>query len=128
MEQQTDTTARPGIVQIAIIMLAISAALLHLMLLSAPNLGIWFLFNATGYVVLTIALYLPQLASLQRLFRYALVAYTALTLILWYIISGHLSQLALITKTIEVVLIVLLLFEDWQQQKQHTSHPIQESE
>jgi hypothetical protein len=128
MEQQANSTTRPGIVQVAIIMLVISTAMLHLMLLSVPGLGIWFLLNAIGYVALMIALYLPQLAFLHRLTRYALVAYAALTLILWYVISGHVSPLALITKTIEIVLIALLLLEDWQEQKQRGSRPGQESE
>jgi hypothetical protein len=52
----------------------------------------------------------------RRLVRYALIAYTALTVILW-VIGGSRIPIAYIDKAIEVVLIVLL----WIESRQATS-------
>ena len=49
----------------------------------------------------------------QRIIRWLLIAYTATTILAWYLITGGSPNLlAYIDKPIEVALIVLLLIED----------------
>ncbi len=80
------------------------------MLLPLPVL---FYLNFLGYLVLITVLYLPLLRRYQRAIRWILIAYTATTILAWYLIS-HASPnlLAYIDKPIEVALILLLLIED----------------
>lgn len=73
-----------------------------------------FILNFVGYIVLLAALYLPVLQRFQRLTRWLLIGYTAITILLWYLISGgHSDLMAYIDKFVEVVLIALLLIEGW---------------
>jgi len=47
------------------------------------------------------------------------VVYTAITIILWFLINGsHPNQLAYIDKPAEVALIILLLIEDWRTRRE----------
>ncbi len=72
-----------------------------------------FYLNFVGYVVLAIALYLPSLRRYQRVIRWILIVYVAITIVVWALINGaHPLPLAYIDKPIEVALIVLLLIED----------------
>ena len=69
--------------------------------------------NFFGYITLAVALYLPLLRRYQRVIRWTFVVYTAITIILWFLINGsHPNQLAYIDKPAEVALIILLLIED----------------
>lgn len=107
------TTAKPtfGPLQIGIIVLTLATAIIHLVL-AIPNQLTMFYLNALGYVVLLAALYLPiaALAPYRSLVRWALIAYTAVTVIAWVAI-GERNTIAYADKAIEVALIVLLLLE-----------------
>jgi hypothetical protein len=69
-----------------------------------------FILNCVGYLVLVTAHYLPTLQRFQRLTRWLLIAYTAVTVLLWYVIaSSHADLVDYVDKLVEVVLIILLL-------------------
>jgi hypothetical protein len=71
--------------------------------------------NALGYVGLTAALYLPYpgLRRYRRVTRWALIAFTAATVVAYVaLIQGHVDALGLADKAIEALLIALLLVED----------------
>ena len=98
---------------VVIILLTAATGLIHLWLgLTTPGLDIMFLLNGLGYLTLAVVGYFPiaPLAKYQRLARWVLVAYTAVTIIGWIFI-GLRIPLAYITKAIEVVLIVLVLID-----------------
>jgi hypothetical protein len=85
-----------------------------LMLLPIP-LPVLFYLNFIGYIVLVTALYLPLLRRYQRIIRSILIAYTAITIIAWFLITNASpNPLAYFDKPIEVALIILLLIEDRQ--------------
>ena len=98
-----------GLLQWGIIILTIATAVIHFSLLFPDTL---FILNGLGYLGLLAALYLPIpfLASYRSWARWALLGYTALTIILWVVMGGR-FPLAYIDKAIEVALIVLLWLE-----------------
>ncbi len=84
------------------------------MLLPVP-LPVLFYLNFLGYIVLVTALYLPALLRYQRIIRWTLIVYTAVTIIAWFLITNASPNLlAYIDKPIELALIILLLIEDRQ--------------
>ena len=95
-----------------------------MMMLPLP-LKTLFLLNFIGYIVLAAALYLPAVLQFQPLLRYQrvirwlLIVYTAVTVLLWFLITGGGGGLyAYIDKPIEVALIILLLIDDRQASRQ----------
>ena len=82
----------------------------------APALTIMaalFYANAAGYVALTVALYHPALRRYRRVTRWALIGFTAVTVVAYFaMIQGHFDALGLADKAIELLLIALLLVED----------------
>jgi hypothetical protein len=99
-----------------IILLAVATGLIHLILLGFFFGGpqILFILNGVGYLALIAALYfVPQLAEMRSLIRWVLIAYTAITVILYFVQNWPdvWGPLGLVTKAIEVVLIVLLLMD-----------------
>ncbi|MRR29173.1 hypothetical protein EG834_02295 [bacterium] len=105
------TRSRIGFLQIVIILLALTVAVIHLQLLF-PD--VMFILNGLGYLGLTAAYFLPLpipfIQDNKRLVRFALIGYTALTLILWIAI-GERSTLGFVTVSLEALLIVLLFFQ-----------------
>lgn len=101
------TRGQLGGLQIGIILLAAATAVIHFSLVFPDTL---FILNGLGYLALVAALYLPQFREYRSLVRWALMAYTALTVILWIAI-GVRSTLAYVNKLIEIALIVLLFLE-----------------
>ena len=99
-----------GSLQWGIIVLTIATAVIHFSLLLPL-----FILNGLGYLTLLAALYLPipVLANYRNWVRWALMGFTALTIILW-VIMGARSPLGFIDKALEVVLIVLLFIESRQ--------------
>ena len=90
-----------------IILATLITAVIHL------ALGIpLFILNGLGYLVLLVLLYapLPALARFQPMVRYVLIGYTVLTIILYFVMAP-LMALGLITKAVEVVLVILLVIE-----------------
>lgn len=107
-----NTQSRFGMVQVAIVVLALATALVHIWL-AIPDMMVAFYLNGAGYIALLIALYLPQLSRWQRLTRIGLIGYTLLTIVLWVLIGAH-TQLAYADKAVEVLLVILLVLE-WRQ-------------
>lgn len=101
--------------QIAIILLALATALIHLIVLNIRmgHIDIMFTLNGLGFLALLVAYFAP-IAIFQKyhsLLRWAFIGYTALTILAWVVITGfNLSDpLALVTKAIEIILIVFLV-------------------
>lgn len=100
--------------QWGIVALTVITALIHIGL-AIPGLpdafSIIFLLNGIGYLALVAALYfLPQLAEQREMVRWALLAFTAVTFILYFVFNlpNSLSPIGLIDKAVELALIVLL--------------------
>ena len=73
---------------------------------------ILFLLNGIGYLVLVTALYLPALRQYQPIVRWLLILFTAVTIIMYFAIAGlRMNPVGLLTKAVEIALIVLLLIE-----------------
>ena len=126
-------TTRFGAVEVAICVLALATAVVHIylgvithiMVATQPEataaaggataLGFFaalFYLDGLAYIVLTVALFHPALARFRRLTRWALIALTAATIIAYFaLIQGHYDALGIGDKIAEVVLIVLLVVE-----------------
>ena len=126
-------TTRFGALQIAICVLALATAVIHIylgvitqiMVATQPEataaaggaaaLGVFaalFYLDALGYIVLTVALYHPAFARFRRLTRWALIALTVATIVAYFaLIGGHYDAMGIGDKLVEVALIVLLVVE-----------------
>ena len=96
-----------------IIALALITGLIHLYVGIADGFAILIL-NGLGFIALVVGLYLlPQLAGWNTHIRWTLVAYTAVTIIgYFFIVPQPLNYaLGLVTKAVEVLLIVLLFLK-----------------
>ena len=98
-----------GPIQIGIILLTIATAVIHLAL-GIPDGFMMFILNGIGYLVLITALYLPQLSKYHALTRWALIAFTVVTILGWVFIGARIP-IAYVDKLIEIVLVVLLFVE-----------------
>ena len=107
---------------IGIFLLTLATALIHLFLAFTAipyfglNFGVMlFILNGLGYLGLLAALQLPipQLARFRSAVRWALVAYAALTIVLWIIMAPEYEIIGYINKAIEVALIALLLADSY---------------
>ena len=108
----TSKTTHFGMLQIAIILLTLATALIHLTL--GIRFGMTqFILNGIGYLGLLVALFLPQLRQYQNYIRWALMGFAAVTILAWAFITGFdlTNPLAVITKLIEIVLIVCLFLD-----------------
>jgi hypothetical protein len=103
---------------VGIFLLTLATAVIHLYLaLSAVasmgfNFGVMlFILNGLGYLGLLAALQLPirQLAHFRSAARWALVAFAALTIVLFFIMAPEYTIIGYVDKAIEVALIGLLL-------------------
>jgi hypothetical protein len=124
---------RFGALQVAICVLAVATAVVHLYLGAlthvmvatqpeataaaggAATLGFFavlFYLDGLAYIVLTAALYHPAFARFRRLTRWALIALTAATIVAYFaLIQGQYDAMGIGDKIAEVVLIVLLVVE-----------------
>jgi hypothetical protein len=105
------TQSRLNGMQIAIVLLAFATGLIHLW--KGLNDGLlMFIANGIGYWTLAAVAYLPiaALANFRRLAKWALLAFTAITIIGWVLI-GERSTIGFVTKAIEVALIVLVYLD-----------------
>lgn len=85
------------------------------MLLIFQNLPLLFVLNFIGYIVLVAALYLPIFRRWQRIIRWLLIAFTAVTIIAYFALLGFSpNPTGYMDKIIELTLVVLLLVEDRQ--------------
>lgn len=97
--------------QWAVVALTAATALIHLVALGIALGDVLFILNGVGYFALVVGLYfVPDLASQRSLIRWAFIGYTALTIVLYFFINPDPfgSVLGLITKAIELILIILL--------------------
>jgi hypothetical protein len=125
---------RLGLLPVVIIVLTAYAAIYHFYLAyylfewiasgakaaqGVQMLAILFILNGLGYLALVSALYLPALQHVRRITCWLLIGYTALTMILWYILGNRsTADLMVYSVTIvEGVLIVLLLVKSWQERQ-----------
>lgn len=110
---------RIGLLQWAIILLTTATALIHIGLAFqfGARVDLVFVLNGIGYLALVGLLYLPisALDGIRPGVRWALIAYTAITVLAWMLI-GVRSTVAYVDKAIEIALIVCLWF-DWQQSR-----------
>ena len=95
-----------GLVQVGILLLALATGLIHIVL-AIPDNMIMFYLNGAGYIILALALFLPQFKQYRSLIRYALMAFTLVTVVAWAAI-GMRTTIAYIDKIIEIALLVLL--------------------
>ncbi|HWM01062.1 MAG TPA: hypothetical protein VNP92_01875 [Actinophytocola sp.] len=124
---------RFGALQIAICVLAVATAAIHIYLGAithvmvttqpeataaaggAATLGFFaalFYLDGLGFIVLTAALYHPAFARFRRLTRWSLIALTAATIIAYFaLIQGQYDAMGIADKIVEVILIVLLVME-----------------
>jgi hypothetical protein len=78
------------------------------------NVDTLFILNGLGYLALAIGLFfIPQLAGQRSLLRWVLLAYTAVTFVLYFVFNWPeiWGPLGLLTKAIELILIILLLMD-----------------
>lgn len=102
--------------QYLIIGLTVVTAIIHLVLgvLNLPNGGILFVLNGIGYLALVAGLYfVPQLAAQRSLVRWALIGFTAVTVVLYFVFNWPdvWNVMGIVDKLIELALIGLLLME-----------------
>ena len=93
------------------VLLADATALIHLVLAFASGIDIIFIGNGLGYFALAAAYFmLPQTRAFRPQIKWAFIGYTALTVVLYFVMNPDPmgSVLGLITKVIEVALIVML--------------------
>jgi hypothetical protein len=104
--------------RLGIFLLTLATAVIHLYLaLSAIpyyglNFGVMlFVLNGLGYLGLLAVLQLPipQLARFRSAARWVLVAYAALTIVLFFLMAPYYTFIGYLDKAIEVALIALLL-------------------
>jgi hypothetical protein len=138
--QRTQRTV--GILQIAIIVLIVITALVHLQRGMGMSLGGFggrppagppggfnmfqylplplatlFLLNGIGYLILGTALYLPALSRFRPLVRRLLIAFAAVTFVLYFLFNGfRLNPIAVVDKVAELTLIVLLFVDGRREQ------------
>ena len=104
-------TPSAGTLRLGIIVLAVATAATHLYLGLVAGLPL-FVLNGLGYLVLLAAIYapIPGLNPYKNAFRWALVGFAALTILLWIAI-GERSVVGYADKLVEILLIVLLTAE-----------------
>lgn len=104
-------------VKIGILVLGLATAFIHLVVLNAfiyaqtGSIDTLFTLNGIGYLALVTAYLLPQLSSQRVYIRWFFVAFTAVTIIAWFLLGNLGDPLGIITKIIEAGLIVLLIID-----------------
>ena len=107
-------TSRPfGLRDVMIVGLTLATAIIHVVLAIGTDdvtTKVMFSLNGLGYVGLVAALYLPQLRARRRLIRWALIAFTGVTVLGWVAIGDRIP-IGFVDKAIEVVLLALLILD-----------------
>lgn len=114
--RQTNAPTPVGPRQLVIIALTIATALIHIVLAIGTSdlvTTVMFSLNGLGYLALVTLLYLPPLAGYRRRVRWALMAYTAVTILGWVVV-GERSLIGYLDKVIELGLLALLFLESRQ--------------
>ncbi len=101
--------------QYGAILCAVVTATIHIYLSFqfVPSPDWVFLLNGIGYLVLIGALYLPlaALSPYQQPLRWILIAYTALTIVLWVLLGAR-TTIGYFDKLVEVALIIFLWLDN----------------
>lgn len=98
-----------------IIILSLATALIHLVVLNiilytrAGGVDLIFLLNGLGYLTLLALYFAPNLTPWLGILRWGFIAYTAVTILAWVILGKLGDPLGILTKLIELGLIVLLI-------------------
>jgi purine-cytosine permease-like protein len=81
--------------------------------------AILFMLNGLGYLALVSALFLPALQPVRRITGFLLIGYTALTMLLWYLLGNRSTEglMDYAVNIVEGVLLVLLLMKSWQERQ-----------
>jgi hypothetical protein len=107
--------SRFGFLQVGIILLTLATAIIHFGLAVPAQwpFNLLFALNGAGYLALLAGLYLrfPVLKRNRHWVRLLFIAYTLLTIILFFVMNTTYGTFGLITKAIEAILIVLLAYE-----------------
>ncbi len=103
--------------QKGIVGLTVVTAVIHIVLgiMSGGTFLVMFMLNGIGYLALLAALYfMPQMAGQRSMVRWALLAFTAVTFVLYFVFNWPeiWNPIGIVDKLIELVLIILL----WQEQ------------
>lgn len=109
-------TVKLGPPQYGIIVLTVLTALIHLGLgfSFSGGLATLFILNGIGYLALMVAYFWggsisPQLVSMRGQIRWAYIAFTAVTIIAFFVMNfGNYQLPGLVDKVIEIILVVLL--------------------
>jgi hypothetical protein len=117
MKANTMEVSRPkfGLLQVGIVVLTMITAAIHLWL-GISFSDTLFLLNGLGYLVLLAGLFLPLSFTQGRrdLIRWALIGFTALTILAWLVMGEKTlpqATVGYVTKAVEIVLIILLLVD-----------------
>ncbi len=96
-----------GLKQIAIVILTLATAFVHLSLLFPDPL---FILNGLGYLALLAAYFLPLpfTKDYRGLVRWIFIGYILVTILAWVVMGDKTWWVGYITKLIEIVLVVLL--------------------
>jgi len=97
-----------------ILLLGVAAALIHFYLsVLMGKADLLFTLNGLGYLGLLGLLYLPLPIARdhRQLIRFALIAFTLLTIILWGFLGKPYTSLGYVTKLIEAGLVALLFIK-----------------
>lgn len=102
-------------VGIGIIILTLITAIIHLYLGTSFGNPL-FLLNGLGYLTLMVLYFIPSPAVFRYrgIIRWLYIGFTAITVILFFVFNGAeawQSTLGLITKAVEIVLIILLFLD-----------------
>ena len=102
--------AQVGALDLGIMLFTLITAVVHIYMWTFPDeeLRIWFLLNGIGYVGLLIAFYLSQFYPLRQVICYVMIAYAALTVVLYIFLGQPYDMVGVGTKIIEVLLIAML--------------------
>ena len=116
--KQTRASAHVDPFTVGIVVLAVATSLIHLRLgleLGPPSAKLFplmFYLNTLGYLVLVAALYAPPLQPVRRVVRWVFIAYTILTIVMWFLLSPDRTPLGYTDKVVETALVILLLVDD----------------
>lgn len=94
-----------------IVILTLAAAVIHFLLnFLMGQFDVMFTLNGLGYLTLLSALYLdvPYARDHRRLARFALMGFTLITLIAWFILGDKTWWVGLGTAGLEIILLLLL--------------------
>ena len=101
-----------SVLRIAILVLGLITAFVHLVLLnlSLGRIDILFTLNGLGYLALVGAFLVnpPSVAGRRRLLSYAFMGFAAVTIVAWVVLGDMGDRLAWVTKLDELLLIAAL--------------------